>query len=155
VHEGATVASTAYVEAGARVGDGSRIGAGSWLDHDVILAEDVVVVGGNVLLGPRTPVRKDGVPTVASPGAPCALRHPNLPTGCEISVDDSCDRISVVALESRGPHAYSEALRAQLAAVLHLGPSSPDLDCGRVAPGLTLFSVVNAPWGYGGSSSTS
>ena len=53
VHEAATVASTAYVEAGAQVGDRSRIGVGSWLDHDVIVGKDVVVAG-NVHLGPRT-----------------------------------------------------------------------------------------------------
>ncbi|MEO6142838.1 MAG: transferase [Dermatophilaceae bacterium] len=53
VHEAAMVASTAYVEAGARVGDRSRIGAGSWLDYDVIVGEDVVVAG-NVHLGQRT-----------------------------------------------------------------------------------------------------
>ena len=53
VHEAAMVASTAYVETGARVGDRSRIGAGSWLDHDVIVGEDVVVAA-NVHLGTCT-----------------------------------------------------------------------------------------------------
>jgi UDP-3-O-[3-hydroxymyristoyl] glucosamine N-acyltransferase len=55
VHESATVAVTAYVEAGAQVGPRSRVGEGSWLDHDVVVGSDVMVAG-NVHLGPRTRV---------------------------------------------------------------------------------------------------
>ncbi len=53
VHEGAALAPTAYVDAGASVGDRSRIGSGSWLDEDVAAGQDVVI-SSNVHLGPRT-----------------------------------------------------------------------------------------------------
>lgn len=55
VHEDASVAATAYVEAGATVGARTRIGTGSWLEHDVSVGQDVVVAG-NVRIGPRTQV---------------------------------------------------------------------------------------------------
>lgn len=58
VHDSVVVASTAYVEAGARVGERSRIGAGSWLDHDVVVGTGVVVAG-KVHLGPRTRVEDE------------------------------------------------------------------------------------------------